>query len=498
MSKILLCLCIITASLALELQKCKEGDSDCILNTINNQVLPYGKYGVPSMHIPPLDPLKVKTLTIEQGGSSSVNVKLYFRDLEYEGFSRARMQRFKMKDGKLNFDAHVPIVTQMGQYKISGNVLILPISGNGLSNMTFVDSLVKFRSTTKMVERNGEQYIQIDQAKLRITTSRLYYQFNNLFNGNQALGDNMNRFLNRNWETIFTETREPIQNSFSDVVKNYINNNVLNDSKKLVLGLFFNKILIFFYVLSNMKSILLLLAALVSLSAAAFPTSSLPQCKRGDTKCIMDLINNVAFRKLYNGLPELGMASMDPLKADRLTIEQGGNSPVRIKLYFKDVIYNGLRNGQITKLEGFGDTIDKSRFNFEIKLPIVTQLGAYKINGQVLILPIQGTGQSNMTFVNPSMKFRSVLKVVNKNGQEYMQIEKAKINIETSRLIMHFTNLFNGDKALGDNMNLFLNENWKDIFAETKKSIENAFVNVIKNYINDVFNVLPYKELFAQ
>lgn len=153
----------------------------------------------------------------------------------------------------------------------------------------------------------------------------------------------------------------------------------------------------------------------------------------GDTDCMLNIVNNIAFKKLFNGLPELNMAPLDPLKADRLTIEQGGQSPVRIKLYFKNVTYYGLKHAHFTKFEGLGNEIDGSRFNFDIKMPVVTQLGAYKINGQVLILPIQGTGHSNMTFINPSLKFRSVMKVINKDGQDYMQIDKARMHLETSR-----------------------------------------------------------------
>lgn len=162
-------------------------------------------------------------------------------------------------------------------------------------------------------------------------------------------------------------------------------------------------------------------------------TERLSQCKMGDTACMMSLVNNIAFKKLFNGLPELNMAPLDPLKADRLTIEQGGKSAVQIKLYFKNVTYSGLRHGQLTKFEGLGNEIDGSRFNLDIKIPVITQLAAYKINGQVLILPIQGVGQSNMTFINPVIKFRSVMKVVNKDGQDYMQINKARLQIETTR-----------------------------------------------------------------
>ena len=66
------------------------------------------------------------------------------------------------------------------------------------------------------------------------------------------------------------------------------------------------------------------------------------------------------------------------------------------------------------------------------------------------------------------------------------------------RLFMDFSNLFNGDKALGDNMNLFLNENWMDILKELKPSITGAFSKVFGKVINDVFSHIPYNQLFAE
>ena len=65
------------------------------------------------------------------------------------------------------------------------------------------------------------------------------------------------------------------------------------------------------------------------------------------------------------------------------------------------------------------------------------------------------------------------------------------------RLYIKFTNLFNGDKALGDNMNLFLNDNWNDILNELKPSINEAFTEIYVNVFNDVFNHIPYDEMFT-
>lgn len=168
--------------MTLELQKCKVTNTDCMIKTINDQVLKNAANGIAELNLSPLEPLRVETLAIEQGGSSPVNIKLYFKNLAYNGFSNAKFVRLNglketVNGSRLNFDMHVPLVSQVGQYKITGSVLILPINGNGFSNMTFVDSMMKFRSTTKSVMKDGQEYLQIDKAKLKIDTSRFvsYY-----------------------------------------------------------------------------------------------------------------------------------------------------------------------------------------------------------------------------------------------------------------------------------------------------------------------------------
>lgn len=61
---------------------------------------------------------------------------------------------------------------------------------------------------------------------------------------------------------------------------------------------------------------------------------------------------------------------------------------------------------------------------------------------------------------------------------------------------MNFTRLFNGNKALGMNMNTFLDENWKDILNELKPPIVDGFGGVFTAIINHVFNTFAYSEVF--
>lgn len=131
-------------------------------------------------------------------------------------------------------------------------------------------------------------------------------------------------------------------------------------------------------------------------------------------------------------------------------------------------------------------------------MPIVTITGDYKINGRVLVLPIQGNGKSILTFENVDISFKYKPRIMVKNGKEFIQTEKFKLDFDTAKFSVHFSNLFNGDKALGDNMNLFLNENWRDILNELKPSITSALEQIFEAIVNRIFAKVPYKELYLQ
>lgn len=61
---------------------------------------------------------------------------------------------------------------------------------------------------------------------------------------------------------------------------------------------------------------------------------------------------------------------------------------------------------------------------------------------------------------------------------------------------MNFSNLFNGNKELGDATNKFFNENWKDILVELKPEISENIKDVYVKIINHVLSSFPYETLF--
>lgn len=66
------------------------------------------------------------------------------------------------------------------------------------------------------------------------------------------------------------------------------------------------------------------------------------------------------------------------------------------------------------------------------------------------------------------------------------------------RMQAHFENLFNGDKALGETTNRFLNEEWQTIFNEIKGSIFDAFSLITQAQLNNMWSHHDYSQMFKQ
>lgn len=147
---------------------------------------------------------------------------------------------------------------------------------------------------------------------------------------------------------------------------------------------------------------------------------------------------------------------------------------------------------------GFAKDPESSRFEIFASIPKISINGNYKINGKILVLPIQGDGKSELDIENMDLIVKFKPKVITKNGKKYIQTDKFNLSFTTTRLRLNFDNLFNGDKILGDNMNSFLNENWQDILGELKPSISYAMEKILESIVNRIFAKVPYSLLFLQ
>lgn len=116
-----------------------------------------------------------------------------------------------------------------------------------------------------------------------------------------------------------------------------------------------------------------------------------------------------------------------------MDLTQGGKSPVNIVLKFKNTDLIGLSKAKVYNVSGFNKNPQGDSIEIRLKAPVIQLYGSYKINGRVLILPIQGDGMLNFTLENFKLDLKYLTKAVERDGKTFSQISRTRSTIDTTR-----------------------------------------------------------------
>lgn len=196
-----------------------------------------------------------------------------------------------------------------------------------------------------------------------------------------------------------------------------------------------------------------------------------------------------ALKFLKNGNKKFQIISLEPLNFKNLHINQG-HGPVAIDLLFPDVNFHGLSDGKISEV-----TNDWKQMKAKAYFKTLHLKGEYEISGKVLVLPIQGKGPCDIEFDDMTVNVTIDFQEIEKNKKQVFDVKKFHIELQPKKTVYSFQNLFNGNKALGDNMNVFLNENSRELLEELKPAFSKGFDAILAKISNLVFHKLPVDEL---
>ncbi|XP_039947953.1 uncharacterized protein LOC120766477 [Bactrocera tryoni] len=476
------------AKLPDDIKPCVAGDDKCIIENINT-VLAKKYEGDESFGLSKLEPFKMDDIIISQESTSPLAIHLALRNPLGYGVKDLRARKVK-GFGKNPVGRHeiiiaAPALTLLSDYKIDGKVLILPIQGEGKSNITLVQPVIRIRIDATSRNENGNTFMDIKEFRIECKVKRMIMQFDNLFNGDKALGDNINSFLNENWQEIYAELKVP----FYDAIANAMN----AAAKQVFKTIPYNEILRKMYI--RIAFTAALVCSFLQFNNADFPNDPKP-CKFGDEDCLLKAIN-FYLREKNQGDTSINLRQIDPIDAGTFTLKQGADNPVNIDLTFSNNKIYGVANATAYKARGFGKDLTK-KHELRFKVPVASLIGDYKIQGRILILPISGSGKNNITMIDAEFILQWVGAPVEKDGETYMKTDKFRAIVKPSRVFFELQNLFNGDKALGDNMNLFLNENWKEIYQEVDITFSKELSKLMSSIIDSVFDKTPYNKLFVE
>nr|XP_022908738.1 protein takeout-like [Onthophagus taurus] len=229
-----------------------------------------------------------------------------------------------------------------------------------------------------------------------------------------------------------------------------------------------------------------------SVFTAKLPSFVTP-CKRSDENLIECATNEgrKTLPQILNGVPELKLPNMKPLKLPEVKLDVGKN----LKIKLNDLEIFGLENND---LKIFDINVNERKINVKIEFSRLNILSKYDINGRILVLPIIGNGPANITFVDPEFHFKSDLITTTKKSKQYLKMINPKISYTSKREYYVLDNLFNGDKRLGDQMNKFLDENWDEVSKEIGPAVTEVISAIVQIISNAFFNRITMDDLLPK
>lgn len=189
--------------------------SRCIKNTLED-LRPRLVEGIPDLGIVPMDPLNIPRLE-QKEENKNFKMKLVLKNLTVQGIRHTKLLDVRMDFNNLTMQIQmlVPALKFTANYEMDGKVLMLPAVGNGDCTLKFTDVTIACHTAFKLVNRKGEDFLEVQDLKWALDAGTSHFQFNNMFNGDKILGDTVNRFLNENSREAFRAYKYLPEQAFS-------------------------------------------------------------------------------------------------------------------------------------------------------------------------------------------------------------------------------------------------------------------------------------------
>ncbi|XP_017780985.1 PREDICTED: protein takeout-like [Nicrophorus vespilloides] len=207
---------------------CKRNGPDtnkCFLKLFTSLIQQTIK-GNPELNIDPIEPLFIENLPINKK-NGAVRLTGFLRNYTMEG-----MGATKILDAQMNFDKRIfsvnmymPQMKAYGVYDFKGQVLILPIAGNGNSFLDIKGSTNKLQMKFDLVNVHGVEVMRVNKIqRFDLDRDDVKIRLDNLFNGNKLLGDNANKFINDNGKNLAKQVEGVITENLEPIILDIINN----------------------------------------------------------------------------------------------------------------------------------------------------------------------------------------------------------------------------------------------------------------------------------
>ncbi|XP_030747621.1 protein takeout-like [Sitophilus oryzae] len=202
--------------------RCHKSDKDfstCLRKNVEDAIRKL-RYPTPELGMNALDPLDIPELYIGQG-KGPVNVAQHFKNVKLFGLTNVDVQKVNVdfEKNQLVAQSTNPELRLQGDYDMKGRVLLLPIYGQGPCNVTLLNMKILHTLTWEKIQKKGKTFLKPVDFKVSMEPDRVIFKFDNLFDGQKELGDNINKVLNDAWDEVFGDVKPGYEKSFGLIFK---------------------------------------------------------------------------------------------------------------------------------------------------------------------------------------------------------------------------------------------------------------------------------------
>ncbi|KAF5284907.1 hypothetical protein FQA39_LY16862 [Lamprigera yunnana] len=182
--------------------------------------------GLPEFGLDSIEPIRISSLRIGEG-KGAVNVVQNYKNVEIHNLHTLKIIDVKSvvneDEISLDFNMHCDDCYLTADYNLNGHILVVPIVGNGNCTVHLLNGKINFKLLCEMYNKNEKKHVKPKELIISLEPESVHYQFNNLFNGDVKLGEEMNKLLNDNSLEVFNDVKsgyeEMLASVFTKIVK---------------------------------------------------------------------------------------------------------------------------------------------------------------------------------------------------------------------------------------------------------------------------------------
>ncbi|XP_041450890.1 uncharacterized protein LOC111065830 [Drosophila obscura] len=205
---------------AADIEKCRFGDSPCLVRTINDLIKRHPK-GIPEIGLPPLDEYNFPDSTVlDAPQRGPIWMTFHMRHNVHRGFNNAtvsHVEGFQRDPTKkqIILKARLPRLVHDATYDMQGRILLFVANTTGKLQSDFQNFRLTLTIKVILEYRNNKRYLKIYDMVPIIDIDRWIVWFDNLYGENEDVTIALNHSFNKHWLEFWNNLEPGILKTFS-------------------------------------------------------------------------------------------------------------------------------------------------------------------------------------------------------------------------------------------------------------------------------------------